>query len=357
MGTRLVITELEHGDAVNRRKREMYHKLGADVPFYDVRPPPGTEELAIEAVYLTLTFSRPRKRKQRQTADDEVPSSDLLELLPQSDDHSGSAEQHSSQCTDSLYDTDDCMLDELEGSKNGQVLSPFRPTHEVPCTIQPEIYNDPPLEQVSGLPQNANEPCIADTESFTNDAIILVLIDNALRLAISTPCRLGQDLRVSGSESFRCLADIAPSLWCGDYLPSVVARACFLPTISHAIKSMGNRAKDRDLGIKICEIQRRLSQVRDSPSACEEAINLLQMKLWQLMQRGLRDTNKPRRLRPMRSVHVECFEDLACTDARDDSRAELQLLDVSDEDDECFADEELETDVTDAMLHDLDDEY
>lgn len=85
---------------------------------------------------------------------------------------------------------------------------------------------------------------------------VLATLDAGIRLAITkNPTRLARGIRLDGTESFKTLAEVAPSVWSPGYLAAMSSRSLLLPTVSHALTQVGIRnAKSVILKSKLAEV-------------------------------------------------------------------------------------------------------
>jgi len=130
---------------------------------------------------------------------------------------------------------------------------------------------------------------------------IMRLIDAAVRMSITdSPRRIDKAVKVSRQESFVRFVDIAPSLWSPGYSPAVASRAVFLPTISHALASVGaRRCQNASLASKIAELGRQ-SRVSDSDRQCTKGLEQsLSTAWWRLLQRGCYNPDAAAYLKPL----------------------------------------------------------
>ena len=315
---------IRHHESFKQAKPAL-HKLGNDVPFHDVRPPPGISTLVLESVHLVLSFSRLGKRKRRKlnhsnydavTSDLSIDSSTGLhvpvsddELLDAGveDDVQTALERGQDAC---LVEFDDWLLDEadedilLEGAERDSEMREQMTPSQNECVQSPGNLKRSP---------NASEtPGRRDVELGIEDAMLLV--DVAMRLAIcSPPSRIDKGVRVTRQDSFTRLADIAPSLWAPGYLPAVSSRAVFLPTISHALMTVGGkRCKNPSLHSKLTELARQSRTTGlegDGKTSLEQCLSI---RLWRVLQQGCYDPVSAARLKVLRSgkdLPLSCGDD------------------------------------------------
>lgn len=82
------------------------------------------------------------------------------------------------------------------------------------------------------------------------------ILDAGIRNAITAnTTRSVKGVRLAGSESFKNLADIAPSIWSPGYRAAMSSRSLLLPTISHALSRAGiGNTKSITLRSKFSEV-------------------------------------------------------------------------------------------------------
>ena len=359
---------LTYADVPAEPSRRQLHKLGVDVPFYDTRPPPGVETISIHSTILDICIQRSSARKQRRrtqqskadvagTADDpvicdrfamddeellEIDGEDFRDFSPNSS--RGASQEAAGCCSELEYegsDQDDILM-LLEGNECDTSMSESR-----------KLENPSVLKRVSS--NSSLQPIKAGIETHA----ILNMVDAAIRGAISgTPTRLPKGISIKRGESFRALAAIAPSLWSPGYLPAIASRAVFLPTISHAIRSVCNvntrsnglKARVQDLGNHVYKRSPRYSMHKTSPANAKAPFILpssqLSAQIWRTMQRELYNWDAARRLKSFSvSVH-DCTGDTALPEGmNDDSQwcCDLTSLQDIEECEEYLLDSDLES--------------
>ena len=376
---------LIHSDEGDEQPKRKLHKLGADVPFQDVRPPEGALSATLESVYFTLRIGRLVRRKRPRlnqrarnvdtpdrTADEVDAASDIFdavgdELLDSYVDNSSEyvlAAPHDllSKLPEPLLSPGDAdngqddagML--LDMDEQDMIVKP-RPSSQTPSLLK---------RASSGTdPEVGAEDCSADA--------ILPLIDAAIRLAISkTPRWLDKDIVVKDRDSIQPLAEIAPTLWSPGYLPAVARRVVFLPTICHALTICSKHAKTASLKTKGAMLasqslfrayDRRVtnSGPLDVGGASLASSDDFSVRLWQILQNGLYDSGAARRLTSL-SVTSEGtdeaseFEDVLLHSNQE--RCECVEHTSSVEDEDLLLDADLEEDKTideDLFGYDYDD--
>ncbi|KAI5269969.1 hypothetical protein E4T47_06585 [Aureobasidium subglaciale] len=172
----------------------------------------------------------------------------------------------------------------------------------------PPINKDAMLFECSTLP----EAQAIYMSSPTDDTKHCVdLIDAALRLAItSLPPKALSGMKIIERSSFKHLDNICPAMWSPGHIEvdsmrngALATRAVFLPTISHAVShSVQQRARSISLREKLKEIARQES-VTVINNQCPEPLIIqkaVSIRLWQLMQRRLRDPTAGKALKSIK---------------------------------------------------------
>jgi len=177
-----------------------------------------------------------------------------------------------------------------------------------------------------------------DTAPFQDTPIraaqLLHMVDAALRMSIcSKPNRLAPGIKIVVDDRVTQLADIAPALWSPGYLPvcprhcrircyrlstdsrqAVSSRACFLPTISHALShSLLRNARSRKLKSKLHKLleneQSQATLGQDTNKLIEGPAVLTPQslyrsictRLWIMLQQGVYDCRAARILKGIKS--------------------------------------------------------
>ncbi|KAK4939017.1 hypothetical protein LTR66_015044 [Elasticomyces elasticus] len=141
------------------------------------------------------------------------------------------------------------------------------------------------------------------------------LVDAALRHSMTPePTKVAAGIKVTSTESFARLSQIAPALWSPGHFPAVSSRAVFLPTLSYALShNVYAGARSSALRGKLEDLARQESsgvlgscrndEGRSSAERTEQEKDGLQkavsVRLWQMMQRRLHDPQAARRLKPL----------------------------------------------------------
>ncbi|KAK4549857.1 hypothetical protein LTR36_005158 [Oleoguttula mirabilis] len=292
-----VSVEYEEGQQQSSTRRRL-HKLGVDVLFHDMKPPPGTPLHVLDVVHLALSISRTRRRKRRKldilseqayaAANNSAPNGRASAELEWCDEELLQPEVNE-RTNDSEFD--DLLLTSFDGGSSQDV------TFTRPQTGDGAENDEMRLPAKFHKRASSMGELEAGYQAEVGSEAMLQLVDAAIRLAISNaPKRLGKGVRVSNTDTFEHLADIAPSLWSPGYLPAMSDRAVFLPTISHALKSIGTKSGNASLRSKITMLSARPTHAHAHAIGPQDSIAV---RLWQLLQAGLYDGEAARRLKPL----------------------------------------------------------
>lgn len=326
-----ITVSLTHQDQAHDPDRRRLHKLGADVPFNDVKPPPGVLTHALDTVHLALSISRTHRRKRQKVdtiaAYDDVPTEHRM--------HNCISAAELDACDDELPEeeagdvTSNADFDDL-------LLATFDSDHDhdtaITCPVDQHGANTEEARLSTKVRKRASIAGELECEGQADmqpDAVFH-LVDAAVRLAISsTPRRLNRDVYVTNSMTFRHLSDLAPSLWSPGYLPAMSDRAVFLPTVSHALSSIGAKSCDGRLRSKLAKLSRTGAHA-NSNNAKEN----IAVRLWQLLQLGLYDEKAARRLKPLAigKTPLSCEDDEDCLDLVDSSQQSSRRPETAAED-------------------------
>ena len=315
-----LIIHLKHED-MKRSKRQL-HKLAVDVPFYDVKPAAGICVTGIDTVQLDMCIRRRPRRKRRKlekTVGDSfaigAPSMHLsAAALPSVDSDSPMSQmtKHGdsfAEPRDLPLDAEECLFEQDQVNEDWDGMEML-----FEADAEDDKFESLPSSQTSSLLKRASSEAELDTNAErTSLAAVMMLVDAALRLAISqSPTRLAKGVNVTRYESVRRLADTFPAMWSPGYLPAVSSRAVFIPTISHALNSVcGSTA-------------RRRNSERNAQGLANHRLD--ERRLWQTLQTGLYDSQAARRLQPIRSpedLPGTGSKSLAVEGDRDDDQGSL----------------------------------
>ena len=284
----LIEVSLAHDVEPTRRPARPIHRLDVDVPFYDIRPPPGIRTATLETVELDIKLR----------------GGDRLQVKPSTGVYGGANEIHWLEWFDD--DADDSGSEMLLEAEN----------------YDEECYLPQSLDASSTLPDAAVEPTISDLqESVLLTYEMLKLLDAAIRRTISGSLeRLPYGMVMKCNKSFTTLSSLAPSLFQPGHLPAVASRAVFLPTISRSLAAVhlnsGRTKALKTTGLSV------LQSRAEPPDSSEEDVlrgevdkssERLSTMLWSTVERGLQDSMPDTRLKPL-SVGIADWQYLTLND-------------------------------------------
>lgn len=226
----------------SRRRR---HKLAADNPLNDVKPPQGMHSYALEAVQLSVDVERrPSRRRRRKGAVQE-------QILPNPSKRRSQFAVGPFDSDEELFhpEADDALLPYHTSVATNEKDSSHEMSHE---SFEYTLFDE---DWATASMPSVSEKCIGPVrrpsawDFSEQDAIdfqaseALHLFDVAFRTAIAEqPRRFGHGIKIKNTDKLKRLADIAPSMWSPGYLTDVSSRATFLPTISHALANAASRS-------------------------------------------------------------------------------------------------------------------
>lgn len=195
--------------------------------------------------------------------------------------------------------------------------------YEIPTPISP-VRSPPipvPKRSLSSTPQTtrAAAPIAIDEASE--------MLEAAFMFAIASPRRaLPKGMSVASKESFKHLAEIAPSVFKPGCADALAARSVFLPTLTHALSNVGGtRAKSMVLQTKVSQLSHAWGAAppeHTSVDAQNSRGTSLATRLWQMTQRAILRERKTAPLPPLSQAGKEwtCleFDDIASPVAESD---------------------------------------
>ncbi|KAK5008323.1 hypothetical protein LTR28_004136 [Elasticomyces elasticus] len=340
-----IVLELHHDHDNPPIAKRTLHRLAQGVQFSDVQPPDGVAVISLEHVNISLCVSRlpnGKKRRRIQRPHRVTQPSDTSALI--NGNRSG---------TDSKEDEPDDLFDLNAGCAafpDGQTSLAFDDDDNEKILLDQSQHDAMLLED--DVENNINQPHVSlpgdreahgpfcatsgkrsqsrcRSESSEKEECqqlcanqMADLIDAALRHSMtSEPIKVAAGIKVTSTESFARLSQIAPALWSPGHLPltlppiqAVSSRAVFLPTLSYALshnvyagaRSSALRDKLEDLArqessgvLGSCENddgRRSAGRPKQEKDGLQKAVSV---RLWQMMQRRLHDPQAARRLKPL----------------------------------------------------------
>ena len=298
-----ITIKFAQSDIIDQSPRQQLHKLHIGVPFYDIKPPPGIPKMALDHIRLAMSISPAAQQTHRHRT------------LKQIGHNSGSQVFHPRER---------CSIGFRSYLRvNGDYKIPKYPAdyvvtscdkHDTDCgDLRPEkiAVSHQTCSHCQSVSPGSKLILQRSPNVFADE--IGELLDAAVRHAISSsPKRLSKGIRVVSHESFTPLADLAPSLWVPGHQRALSSRSIFVPTISHALASIGRsstRGRGTILGLKLMELSNRAVS---SVTGCEQSLatrenekdhrtihNGLSVKIWRSMQCQLIDHDASNRLLPL----------------------------------------------------------
>lgn len=316
---------LEHDDLENKTFKRKPHKLGTDIPFQDVRPPPRVRTLILEAIHTSIRIETFPSRKRKRNAQNQCSDHTILPLPMSTLEYTSSPE----------YNSEDVLLDDIENESEDFALTTLEIQQsdnlQVVREQQHNSETDKPTDMV--LQQDIGDvlrPARIISQKqwplkFTSDTTksnveggggctntILELIDVGIRTVIGgSPTKTGRRMTVRPSSSARSLANLAPTIWSPGYLKSMSTRAVFLPTINHALNTILNSqctSERHKMTMETVDCQNRLKANSDMTEAKHhmqtsterfEGPDITSVHLWRMLENGLRISDAARRLKPL----------------------------------------------------------
>ncbi len=213
MGGKFVI-ELCHSHTHVPCRKQAPHRLCADVPFSDIKPPVGVDVIGLETVALSIEISRLSNAfdKRDQVTSSRESTNTILGMYD-SGNESGfvsledgtSCRWHSPQEVD--HPPDWCFirqtrLDEQDWTDEHMLLEEAEPPED--SQLGPHL-----LEGVAGTEPSAESA--ADDDKAKS---LIELVHSALRMSIcDTPINNVSGVTIMSDSLTGRLADIAPALW------------------------------------------------------------------------------------------------------------------------------------------------
>ncbi|KAK5171289.1 uncharacterized protein LTR77_004433 [Saxophila tyrrhenica] len=249
-------------DKPTTHNKRRLHKLDADVPIHDVRPPEGVPHARLDSVQLEIAVSG-LPEVQAASAEDSSTSEAEGATGPDPTEFEHELLLDESR---SMLDDHELLMDGIEGgqSETGSVGRDFKD-----CTAQ----------------------------ALTDWTLMCV------HIAIAGPAsRRVKDLAIS-TASLQPLASIAPSIWSPRYLPSLAARSVFLPTISHALASVVRTSKSKKierLASNVVEAASSKDRITDhshpqSATSTRFQSSVFHKQLWKMLQTRMYDPKAAKR--------------------------------------------------------------
>lgn len=339
-GLHLITISLAYREQATKQRRRCLHKLGVDVPFHDVHPPAGVDTQALEVVHLALNVTLSSKHKRRGYDNDDGRPRDFRDFQPPNTPKTCSDLGFTATLQAQDVDMDICDL-ESDSDFDELMLGPYDTAKEAdevdhtPTVMasSPAVGTSLPGSRASIFKRSSSPVDLGPTdECIYNADAVLELVDAGLRLAVAgSPVRFDKTVRVCGGRKLRPLRSVAPSIWSPGYLPAVVDRAVFLPSISHALSAVTSRT------LHTARLRQKAAMLYPSHvmlSPDQQAS--LSAHLWRMLQKGEYTSNAPKRLRPLFAAvgtAMECGSQDYEAIELDDESCEYVVEDVVDSSD------------------------
>lgn len=328
------LTSLDYGQHAVSPAKVKLHKLSPDLPYHDIKPPPGVSVIKVEAVHVKMFLGRSSvatllepglcEQDRVDTSDENVPFD--KESLFCSIDAAANEGQLCSSNEAGLCDFD-CLQSStlVRGKSEQQINSTY-------ATIGSCAYLTPPPSQET-KEERLEEPATASTQQTIHHVsaeTLMTSLEIGLRhVMCGAPNRKSKANTITSNEAFDCLPVVAPALWVPKYHRTLSERAVFLPTISHAIANVSqHRSAKFDLKVKGWQVSHRYPHDgKETFSASEgdstvEVQKALSVALWAAMTVGLNDTKNAKLTRVLRDAFRFANE----ADAPQDAEAMLDEI-------------------------------
>ncbi|KAF2635993.1 hypothetical protein P280DRAFT_553338 [Massarina eburnea CBS 473.64] len=302
-GVRIDIAQLRGDVDTNTKKK---HRICANVPSADAKPPEGMPILSLQSVQFAFVFSETRarstpvrqKQRKQQTAAISSQSQGTASVqhqnigVPYVLPDEGAA----------IFDVseDEFLFASCEHPLAAQNLKRKRPL-TVPSRRSPST---PLIPTATNYQNKRTRPhtisaipvVLAETPDAPGSPRTKDLVDAAIRLSVLGNLRKSTGrLKVKANTFTGGLADIAPALWRPGYLAAVTQRAHLIPTLSMSLGKLNSRAVSIALQAKIGEVVNSLHHrgvhplCTDSASKFDISIitSAVATRLWVLTQKDL----------------------------------------------------------------------
>lgn len=327
---------LEYSEQASPSEGARLHKLSADLPFHDTKPPLGVHTIPLEAVHVSLSLTPAPDLSScapshiaasANLSSDENIISDEEMLLTETyeNDHVGDNHTHQrdgvseeilkvarrQRCNKTDTTHGDAMAQEERARANRSLTTA--------CA-----YLTPPSSQESANEElepsgRVHDPIVSHTHFVSMDAILSAIDTGLKHVTLGPPNRKAKSSAIVSNEDLKCLSRLAPALWVPGYHQSVSDRAVILPTISHAIANVSTySSSNASLREKIQQLVSRYPHdtIELSPDDTHKGANHVQTAtsaaLWQAMASLLHDKTPAKRFQIIpdstRDDYAEAFE-------------------------------------------------
>lgn len=220
-------------------ERKQHHRLFDNPTGSGIRPHPNVPVLELSSVHLVMRLEEKQETKGPKQSEHGTGSQDGLDLIASVP-----------AVFRRKYRSEEPLPVVLRADMLGSDLRRLPPTDS-------RVIGDTSFEPLN-LKSSSGMSELGQRKVNRSQHDIIAILDAGIRLAITTnPTQLARGIRLEGSDSFKALADIAPSMWSPGYLTAMSSRSLLLPTISHALSQVGiGNAKSAKLKAKLAEVSR-----------------------------------------------------------------------------------------------------
>lgn len=315
------------------------HKLAPELPYHDIKPPPGVRVIKVEAVHVKMLLRNP-------------PAAKILKPVSCQKGHVDSGNEDLTFDEESLFGTMDAVEEQMLPSDDARIVdvdhmqsSTLRfgiwgqQISNVPAAGYSNAYLTPPPSQEM-REERAQHPGTEPKERVTqrvSTQTIMTSLETGLRHAMcKAPSGNPKNHTITSNEGFDCLPFIAPAIWLPDYHKSLSERAVFLPTISHAIANVSTHSSAGfGLKVKLWQLSHRYPHEGREPFSPGNSLDTnkvqgaLSVDLWAAMASGLINKRTAKQSRPLRDL----FESTHGVDGPGDAEVVLDEIDTDYESD------------------------
>ena len=236
------IISLDYSQQTASPEKARLHKLAPELPYHDIRPPPGVRVIKVEAFHVKILLRN-------------SPAANVLKPVSCKQGHVDSGDEDITVHEESLFGimdafdeeqlllSDDARIVDFDRMQSSTLRSGNlgQQIGNAPTAEFSNAYLTPPPSQETRQErvQHSNTEQKQHVTSRVSTQTILTSLETGLRhVMCGVPSRNFQAHAVTSNEGFDCLPLVAPALWLPDYHRSLSERALLLPTISHAIANV-----------------------------------------------------------------------------------------------------------------------
>jgi hypothetical protein len=343
---------LDYNEHIVSPEKLKLHKLSPDIPYHDMKPPPGVHVVKIEAFRVRILLKKPPttialrhglSRCDGIAHEDESATFDSESLFQ----NSASADE-GQPCfdIDAKFRNSDRMQCSTISEDNFVLQSHITPIADSRCA-----YLTPPSSQdreEHDRTESATGPIQRVADHVCTETLLSCLEIGLRHVMCKSSSRKSKANTIVSNEDFKCLPIIAPALWVPEYHQAVSERAAFLPTISRSIANVSKHSSTNiGLGTKVWQLSHRhpnMSREIFPMSAATKATDIqeaLSANLWTAMTAELNDTRTARQPRSSRD-NFNSTRDMDTLTEVEDMLDEFAADDDSDDSDGMCSDSDLE---------------